>query len=206
MIAAIIGGGLKAFGIEIPVLQSLRRQLALGLFGAILVGISFLASIPPNTSVPANATPQQQQSALKTLPHDEPPNQASQTAPTITSELLPPKEVRPSEVSFAGYWSGPPVGIPIPTVFHFVQNGAQVTGTMQSPCQSPYAAPIDSASVDGGRLTVVVSHLGSDPQGNAFPSVTMNVTLKNGQLDGSFTQSSFDRHVTLNRGEETCPQ
>lgn len=37
MIAAIVGGGLKAFGIELPVLQSLSRQLLLGVVGVALI-------------------------------------------------------------------------------------------------------------------------------------------------------------------------
>ena len=37
MIAAIIGGGLRAFGLEIPVLNSVRRQILLGFFGILLV-------------------------------------------------------------------------------------------------------------------------------------------------------------------------
>lgn len=36
IIAAIVGGGLKAFGIEIPVLNSRLRQLALAGFGILL--------------------------------------------------------------------------------------------------------------------------------------------------------------------------
>ena len=39
VIAAIVGGGAKAFGVEIPVLSSVRRQVALG-----IVGIGFLAA------------------------------------------------------------------------------------------------------------------------------------------------------------------
>ena len=39
VIAAIVGGGLKAFGIEIPALKSGKRQLGLAIFGmALLVG------------------------------------------------------------------------------------------------------------------------------------------------------------------------
>lgn len=37
LIAAVIGGGLKAFGIEIPALESGARQVALGILGVILV-------------------------------------------------------------------------------------------------------------------------------------------------------------------------
>ena len=39
IIAAIVGGGLKAFAIEIPALQSGRRQAALGAFGVLLVAM-----------------------------------------------------------------------------------------------------------------------------------------------------------------------
>lgn len=49
LMAAIIGGGLKAFGIEIPLLQSLARQLILGALGVVLVIISFLTSTSPKS-------------------------------------------------------------------------------------------------------------------------------------------------------------
>jgi hypothetical protein len=39
IIGTIVGGGLKAFGIELPVLQTLLRQLALAGFGGILLGV-----------------------------------------------------------------------------------------------------------------------------------------------------------------------
>ncbi|MGX1186678.1 hypothetical protein AB7M29_004357 [Pseudomonas sp. F-14 TE3623] len=35
--AAIVGGGLKALGIEVPLLKSIRRQLLLALFGLVLL-------------------------------------------------------------------------------------------------------------------------------------------------------------------------
>src|SRR5438552_3055885 len=37
IIGAVIGGGLKAFGIEIPVIQSRVRQLALAVVGVVLL-------------------------------------------------------------------------------------------------------------------------------------------------------------------------
>lgn len=37
LIAAIVGGGLKAFGIEVPLLKSLTRQVVLGILGALLL-------------------------------------------------------------------------------------------------------------------------------------------------------------------------
>ena len=40
IIAAIVGGGVKAFGVEIPLLSSLKRQSLLAIFGCVLVVIS----------------------------------------------------------------------------------------------------------------------------------------------------------------------
>lgn len=37
IIAAIMGGGFKAFGIELPLFNSVKRQVLLGLFGITLV-------------------------------------------------------------------------------------------------------------------------------------------------------------------------
>jgi hypothetical protein len=46
VIAAVVGGGLKAFGIEIPVLSSRTRQTILGLLGVILIGAAILNQGP----------------------------------------------------------------------------------------------------------------------------------------------------------------
>jgi len=64
LIAAIVGGGLKAFAIEIPLLASVRRQLLLGLLGALLLGLGFgdkLMSPGPGKAeiVPANEAAEQ---------------------------------------------------------------------------------------------------------------------------------------------------
>src|SRR4051812_27150705 len=40
LIAAIVGGGLKAFGIQLPVLDSLRRQTLLGILGLGLIAMA----------------------------------------------------------------------------------------------------------------------------------------------------------------------
>jgi hypothetical protein len=44
IVAAIVGGGLKAFGLEIPALASSRRQIGLGVFGAMLLVAAAVAS------------------------------------------------------------------------------------------------------------------------------------------------------------------
>jgi hypothetical protein len=47
LIAAIIGGGLKAFGIELPLVNSIPRQILLGGLGLVLVFAGKISSTPP---------------------------------------------------------------------------------------------------------------------------------------------------------------
>lgn len=50
IIAAIIGGGLKAFGMEIPLISSVKRQFLLCCVGVLVVFLSFGSSdTPPST-------------------------------------------------------------------------------------------------------------------------------------------------------------
>jgi len=46
VIAAIVGGGLNAFSIEIPLLSSMKRQVLLGIFGAALLAAGFFVPAP----------------------------------------------------------------------------------------------------------------------------------------------------------------
>jgi hypothetical protein len=47
LIAALVGGGLNAFGIEIPVLESRFHQIGVGILGLILIALAFeLESVP----------------------------------------------------------------------------------------------------------------------------------------------------------------
>lgn len=45
VMAAIVGGGLKAFGIEMPILKNRSRQLSLGAFGIVLLGIALILGL-----------------------------------------------------------------------------------------------------------------------------------------------------------------
>jgi hypothetical protein len=47
LIAAIVGGGLKMLGNELPVLQSVRRQVMLGVVGVLLIGIAMRSEWVP---------------------------------------------------------------------------------------------------------------------------------------------------------------
>ena len=55
IIAAIVGGGLKAFAIEIPALHSGRRQAALGAFGVLLVAMGLGWNRLSPTTLPASS-------------------------------------------------------------------------------------------------------------------------------------------------------
>jgi hypothetical protein len=57
LIAAVVGGGLKAFGIEVPALKSLVRQVVLGVLGAVLIVVGvFHSSDTTDTKTPRPAT------------------------------------------------------------------------------------------------------------------------------------------------------
>lgn len=106
VIAAIIGGGLKAFGIEIPVLQSGRRQLVLAAFGIgiVAVGLS-MTDGPPKDSRPADESlppSLRQPSATPSIHNDATPTApptATPTAPTIDRvALLAEKESNKAKI------------------------------------------------------------------------------------------------------------
>jgi hypothetical protein len=54
LIAAVVGGGLKAFAIEVPVLASLGRQIALGVLGLVLIGIGISRYSPSSNNRQSN--------------------------------------------------------------------------------------------------------------------------------------------------------
>ena len=72
VIAAIVGGGMKALGAEIPTIQSTRRQLALGAFGVILIVGAFIIDKPspkvPDNSVQSDRTVNASSSDIRPTP------------------------------------------------------------------------------------------------------------------------------------------
>ena len=52
IIAAIVGGGLKAFGIEIGILRSWKRQGLLAMFGAVMLVTVYVMQRPPTPQPP----------------------------------------------------------------------------------------------------------------------------------------------------------
>lgn len=90
IIGAIVGGGLKAFGIELPVLQTLWRQLALAGFGGILLGIGILT--PVGSSPRPGPTP------------TTAPTPTAMPTPTFTPAPTPAQEPIPTADDFVGSW------------------------------------------------------------------------------------------------------
>jgi hypothetical protein len=93
IIAAIVGGGLKLAGIEIPLLTSVRRQMLLGALGVVLAGGAGLASLTGNGA--SEQGPRAQASPGPSVPG----------APTCYSQLfqgIAPERVSRLEVGSQG--------------------------------------------------------------------------------------------------------
>jgi hypothetical protein len=82
LIAAVIGGGLKAFGVQIPVLQSLKRQVILGLLGIVLILVSFW--VLPSSGKKAEPPEPDSGSQIKVDP-----GRNTQPRPTADGEATP---------------------------------------------------------------------------------------------------------------------
>jgi hypothetical protein len=78
LIAAIVGGGLKAFGIEVPVLQSRARQVILGVAGIALVFFGKVPQRNQNISSPVQQViPGADTVPTKPITHDNQPMSVS---------------------------------------------------------------------------------------------------------------------------------
>jgi len=88
VIAALAGGGLKAFGMEISALNSVRRQVALGAFGGVLALLAFTRYGEPDGSSSSSDT------TRGTPPHETPNRHSSAlpgTGDTITFFSIVPR-------------------------------------------------------------------------------------------------------------------
>ena len=75
ILIAIVGGGAKAFGFDVPVLQSGRRQAALGLVGVVFLGAAVLLRDEGNGDEPDAAVQGYREEVLATcraLPRGQP--------------------------------------------------------------------------------------------------------------------------------------
>lgn len=173
IIAALVGGGLRAFTIEIPLLSSVRRQIMLGIFGAVLLVLSFALWRKSESSASPVPTPHR--------------NEASQTSPGPSPPAQPPpiQEISLAKSSFLL----PDDGIEM--------NNARVgpfccTGNVvivRSPDGSPvgyiyfYSWKGQAYNVEGGSIVPDISLLVSGPATLA--------TLGNGGADQPQSQIEF---------------
>jgi hypothetical protein len=93
LIAAIIGGGLKAFGIEIPVLESGRRQVALGALGAVLLAAGLNGDRLSRSTEPV---PSEQPLSTPSVPAPQSSTQPSAPPSIATAECSPAWFARPA--------------------------------------------------------------------------------------------------------------
>jgi hypothetical protein len=92
LLAALVGGGSKAFGIELPVLASVRRQGLLAIAGVALVSLGLLSG-----GRAGNGTMAYSDNASETMPGGE---QKTQAAPP--PQASPPVRQRPDVPNIVG--------------------------------------------------------------------------------------------------------
>src|SRR5205823_5139901 len=85
IIAAIVGGGLSAFGIVIPLLNSIRRQLLLASFGLVLLAVTLFITATPRATLQREFFPSPSPSATENSPPPSPnPTPTSLPSPSAT--------------------------------------------------------------------------------------------------------------------------
>lgn len=108
LLAALAGGGLKAFGVEVPALSSVRRQVLLALAGLALVAIALVPSRPPAGEPSATAS--------TTRATSTPPAMSPTSAPAAEQKAAASGPTRPEVPNI--------VDLPFPAARQFLlQNG-----------------------------------------------------------------------------------
>jgi hypothetical protein len=74
VIIAVVGGGAKALGVEVPVLKSGRRQVALGLVGVVFLGAAVVLGDDGNDGPDASVEGYREEvlATCRALPEDSP--------------------------------------------------------------------------------------------------------------------------------------
>ncbi len=97
LLAALVGGGSKAFGIELPVLASVKRQALMAIVVVVLVGLGLLSGVPPKdgeamasgSNQPAPVTGQAEAVSAAPLPQSSPPSRQRPDVPNIVGLPYP---------------------------------------------------------------------------------------------------------------------
>jgi len=133
LVAAIIGGGLKAAGFEIGSVRSLGRQVVLGCFGVSLFayGTPEVRGLVLSPGAPPSTAPQMVVAATQTAPPTVVPTAAA--APQL-SATVPASPPLPTELS------GPAATVEAATPLATLPPNPTV-GTASAPASVPAAAP-----------------------------------------------------------------
>lgn len=97
MAAAIFGGGLKVISIEVPALQSVRRQFLLGGLGLMLLAVGVVVALSEGgeaAAEPPAAEVSDAEAAAEPPASDAAP--AEEPAPETTTEAAPADEAAPA--------------------------------------------------------------------------------------------------------------
>lgn len=102
IIAAVVGGGLRGFGLEIPALQSIKRQLLLAVLGVLPVGGAAVVDRPPGSwPFDRNGSKDTATSAARTQPQPD---------PGVIAPASKPADAKLADASIAPRAPQPPTG------------------------------------------------------------------------------------------------
>jgi len=185
IIAAIIGGGLKAFAIEIRVLDSGRRQAALGAFGVLLLG----AGLPLNSFLPTATIRSSSGSTKDQLNRIRMAGPTLDGAPTAATTLSPGQR-SPSTDECRPWFGNPP-----PDRVAVIESGAADAEVLAA--DKPKDRPVVVVVTEDGKPVGAVAF--KVYEGNALFKITQVVNARCEPLDSFRNESrGGDRHVLQN--------
>jgi hypothetical protein len=119
LIAAVIGGGLKGLGFDMPALQSLPRQMLLGGLGVVLLGAGLVLR---GSDAPAQPKAKAAEATPSPTPTARPIEDAA-PAPSAAGAVRTGPEWREAQTLLRklGYYSGPIDGVAGPLAFDAVR-------------------------------------------------------------------------------------
>jgi len=132
IVGAVVGGGLKAFGIEIPALSSLLRQVILFVLGVVLivVGMNVDSSNGAGTQTPPNAQPAQQGAAQPNGSANTPTKKEHSTLKLTydgAANHCGPDVSQPIKLNETASFTVPKDCVPIATLHWIRRNGSEET-------------------------------------------------------------------------------
>ena len=199
IIAAIVGGGLKAFAIEIRVLDSGRRQAALGGFGVLLLGAGLpLNSFLPTASILSSGqrSPSTDECRLAWFGNSPPDRVTVMESGTTDAEVLAADKPKDRPVVVVVTEDGKPVGA---VAFRVYEAGAlfKITQVVTAGCE-----PLDSFRNEsrGGDRHVLQNY---DTVELTFG--TLKYTLRLGYDSGS-TKGQLTRIRTAGPTQNSVPR